>query len=523
MKCCPVLLLVAAHICISMAVEVLYVSPDNSTNISCPSQPCATLSQYLLDNGTLPVVSNVEYHFLPAEHHVLANMTLEGLHNFFIIGIVNGKSPVVLIGCSQPYVIKIIDSYFVTITNISFKHCDTTLIKTTSITSLHIVCCLSYTIENVTFLKYGFTGINLIGDSYLHNIHVKAMQFSEQCCQGVFLQYVTCLSPSWDIYKNHTHVVTLNQLFVHNYIKYRTNINIDNAGLFLHLDYTLYNVSILLVNSLFYNMDRPVLQIKSRCSHRTKGILVKNCTFKQITSAACNYIITVLVSHNNSNIKFVNCKFHSNIARLIEVQVQQRNNYECKIINMNEKLLGAITNISFVKCQFKNNSEELLTINNQLQTLGAVNVLFESLNISKNIFKKSIHEGAKIQMREVNVHMKGTLTVIGNVAESSIMKFHLCDIIMSSKIVFDSNFCTEIISLDTYIKVMEHTNITFANNRYQNDLITVESTEKYYEPHPTCLFQYMTINSNVNTKTYQLTTTSLLVKISMFIMPLDYT
>ena len=55
---------------------VLHVLPDNSsTNASCPSQqPCATLSQYLLDNGTLPVVSNVEYHFLPGEHHVPANM-----------------------------------------------------------------------------------------------------------------------------------------------------------------------------------------------------------------------------------------------------------------------------------------------------------------------------------------------------------------------------------------------------------------------------------------------------------------
>ena len=62
---------------ISTATEVLYVLPDNSTNVSCPSQPCATLSQYLLDNGTLPVVSNVEYHFLPGEHHIPANMTLE--------------------------------------------------------------------------------------------------------------------------------------------------------------------------------------------------------------------------------------------------------------------------------------------------------------------------------------------------------------------------------------------------------------------------------------------------------------
>ena len=62
---------------ISTATEVLYALPDNSTNVSCPSQPCATLSQYLLDNGTLPVVSNVEYHFLPGEHHIPANMTLE--------------------------------------------------------------------------------------------------------------------------------------------------------------------------------------------------------------------------------------------------------------------------------------------------------------------------------------------------------------------------------------------------------------------------------------------------------------
>ena len=59
--------------------DVLYVLPDNSTNVSCPSQPCATLSQYLLDNGTLPIMSNVEYHFLSGEHHVSAYMTLQDL------------------------------------------------------------------------------------------------------------------------------------------------------------------------------------------------------------------------------------------------------------------------------------------------------------------------------------------------------------------------------------------------------------------------------------------------------------
>ena len=62
---------------ISIASQILYVLPDNSTNAAgCPSQPCDTLSQYLLDNGTLPFVSNVEYHFLPGEHLVPANMIL---------------------------------------------------------------------------------------------------------------------------------------------------------------------------------------------------------------------------------------------------------------------------------------------------------------------------------------------------------------------------------------------------------------------------------------------------------------
>ena len=107
MECYQAFILIAAHFCI-VSTEILYVLPDNSTDaVSCPSQPCATLSQYLLDNGTLPVVSNVEYHFLPGEHHVPANMTLQNLHNFSIIGTVHKQSPLavlVLVDCPQPYI-----------------------------------------------------------------------------------------------------------------------------------------------------------------------------------------------------------------------------------------------------------------------------------------------------------------------------------------------------------------------------------------------------------------------------------
>ena len=158
MECYQPLILITAYIWISTATEILYVLPDNSTNaVSCPSQPCATLSQYLLDNGTLPVVSNVEYHFLPGEHHVPANMILQNLNNFSIIGVIsNSSSPVVLVGCSQPYVINIMYSYFVNINNVIFKHCID----------------MDYTIYSIDIL---------ITNSNFYNMDRNAMQIKSRC------------------------------------------------------------------------------------------------------------------------------------------------------------------------------------------------------------------------------------------------------------------------------------------------------------------------------------------------------
>ena len=68
------------------ATKILYVLPDNVSDVNCPSQPCATLGQYLLDNGSLPVLSNVEYYFLPGEHHVINVIKMEVL-NLSLIGI----------------------------------------------------------------------------------------------------------------------------------------------------------------------------------------------------------------------------------------------------------------------------------------------------------------------------------------------------------------------------------------------------------------------------------------------------
>ena len=79
MNLTEVKILVHVLIGISTATEIFYVLPDNSPNISCPSHHCATFS---LDNDTLPVVSNVEYHLLPGEHYVISTEMVVEFTNF---------------------------------------------------------------------------------------------------------------------------------------------------------------------------------------------------------------------------------------------------------------------------------------------------------------------------------------------------------------------------------------------------------------------------------------------------------
>jgi len=308
-------ILITVEICMPTVIEIFYVLPDDSTDISCLSQPCAALSEYY--NGTLPVVSNVEYQFLPGEHHIPTNMELKNLHNFSIVGIISKTSPVILVGCLQLYTINIINSQFVIIKNIIFKHCGILPKKKTKITNLQMSCCFSCKIENVTFLQYGFKGFNLIGESYLHNIKIKVMQFSEMCCQGILLQYAYTSLSGNRYWKHVPNNVTINQLLIHNYIKIKNSD--DNTGLYIHLRYLPYSVNILLTNSQFYNMDQKALLIKNRCSPAVNRIIVRNCMFKLFTAGPA---IHIKLSPNDQSVSFVNCNFLFNENYLIGISVR---------------------------------------------------------------------------------------------------------------------------------------------------------------------------------------------------------
>jgi len=211
----PQSMLVMRHFCIatvlslwiklSVLTDVLFILPNNLSNTSCPSQPCATLSQHLLDNnGTLPVVENVEYHLFPGEHLIPSNVKLYGLHNFTFVGVTKKYSPpVYIVNCLQSF-LEITNSRYFVIRNIIFKQCQDsqTYQQYSNIeTNLFLHFCWSCTIENVTFLKYGLIGLNICGISLFKNVVINLTIESTSTYMnyhGIMLAYHSSPSLSFD-------------------------------------------------------------------------------------------------------------------------------------------------------------------------------------------------------------------------------------------------------------------------------------------------------------------------------------
>ena len=207
------------------ATKVFFVVPDNSPNISCPANHCATISQYFMDNGTLSVGINVEYHLLPGEHYITTTAVLNNLQNFSLVGIINKELQLPsIIFVSTRFII--FNSYNVTITNVAFKT------KYPSNHNFQLIVCISCTIENVTLTGCSLSCKNLIGRSYLNNIVINltkspyAEEGVEDCYddQGITLWYDDHLlfkeNKSESIYKQHITTITiLNISAYHDYNK----------------------------------------------------------------------------------------------------------------------------------------------------------------------------------------------------------------------------------------------------------------------------------------------------------------
>ena len=151
-----------------------------------------------------------------------------------------------------------------------------------------------------------------------------------------------------------------------------------------------------------------------------------------------------------------------------------------------------------------NISNNLLQYSNIVEFYSCILLITGLITISKNT---AVHVNANVFLLHNCIALfQGQINISENFVESP-MLFKTSDVTFDEKIIFISNKCTKIITIESdypYIKVMQHTNITFASNEYLHDLIVFGSNMKYNNPYPFCVFQYIVTKGNLSTYTRRL-------------------
>ena len=482
------------------ASEIFYVLSDDSTNITCSSQNnCGTLSQYLLDNDTLPVMDNVEYHFLPGEYYIYANIEMRNVSNVSLTGS-DQLTPAEFVCLSRAFV-AILYSYNVTVRNLAFNcggnfgqlpiidksSLDSISIDTT-VASLVFLSCLNCAVKDIVFLKYGFAGINIFGHSYLDDININTsttVTIVDPCDPKIILLFT-----NEDNYYHDKNLITMNKL----YLTGHSRICSKHVLVFMVLVQQKYHVLITIHNSHFYDIDQAILYMST--VYPGNNLLIKNCTFSNINSSLLHpdQMMYIYIPAFNTTVSFVNCKFHSNKyhRELINVYI-----YDIDI----DGLCSNPANVSISNCSFVNND----CIMNLLYFQS-----FSKARCFTNIFISGITQflnnlvyilDSIIYTTKMAVYLKGNLTLSNNVAVKSIMHFEFGSVTFSDIVTFVSNRCTQLIKVRSalmYIKVMEYSLIKFISNVYRYHAISIEAIFNDKIIFPFCFFQYITTTNSSN-------------------------
>ena len=429
MKLCQIVVLVITLIKICATISIFYVLPDNSTGVRCPSQPCYTLQQYLEQNDSLLVVSNVEYHLLPGEHHVPSHVILIGLYNFSMVGTTRGteQPAAVIVSCLQSF-IHIHDSENVLIANVIFQQCympHSYERNYETETNLFFTFCVSCTIQTVNFKGYGFKGYDLVGNSSVNNVKIDLSYSTSSYLpfQGISLLY-TNLSSIHNYY--HTLTINATSIVCHN-DGCSSGTYTENAGIDIKLINSHSELNIFIMNSNFYYLDREVIFILNKCSLSKNLVLFFNCTFgnnKLSTTGARLPHIIIGFSRFNMTVKFFKCTFKNNEkwSYLVVLKAYDDEADMCSFPDDNQNFMR--NEAYFELCIFIQNAVPLLKIMGKHigRYLPKVNILgpIEILNNVPERYSKTVTSTYyNVAYFETTiVHLRGPVTIAYNDVEN---------------------------------------------------------------------------------------------------------
>ena len=377
------------------------------------------VNTYWIMDHCLLYVSDVEYHFLPGEHHLTNIINVEKAFNFSLNGI--GLSPASLVCRSQSYV-GVFLSYNVTITNLVFDQCNGVLLGHIT-AGLILHGCFHCKVENIYFLGYRFVGINLFLHSYIYNITINLdiIKPGPHMCRSKFILIIEH-GENYDL-------VSINHLSIGGY----NDMCYEYHEVMLIQLHKCHGMQVELCNSQFHYMNQMVLRIEMEYSGTS--LVIKNCIFMYISPKvkAIHQIFNGRFSISGVAIKFENCSFYYIVATYVlglqfVDDINNGNLYD-------HDLCVNLSKVTIENCDFIDNIGSLLDIHSIAPDCKA-NLIFKgTINFTKN-------KGYFIMYSSyMSIYMNGTITMLKNNITFNILELEQCEITVAKTITFLSNVC----------------------------------------------------------------------------------
>ena len=533
------------------ATSVYYVTPDNQSHINndCPiDHECHTLQYYLLNNSKY-FTSNTQLHFLQGNFNINADIVIDSLHNFSLVG--SGVNNTV-IECSTPSLIALINCTNTVIKNITTgSQCGSSMQPYYNIvriiqlrnalhfyvdhkpaiklhTSIYIFNSYSTMIQSVLIRTHGIFIINGLGNTSLTDIvlcdsdleilygdyDLKALQLSNK----YILQIVN--------FKYCADKTTRETVTVAEKLYYTIMVEFFQKP---------YNTEVFIEDSIFQFLKRiDLININFWYSNSNKNlVIIKGCQFLnnsgvfKINSAmiAVTYFSDVLNEKDGLNIIntdevqildsiFINNAAYHEPAIIIKLYLLP-SHYEISyftlsnctfVMNSNFVILKTLTNLVMYDIFYETFLQQFF---GKLLYQSLLKDLFCTITINNSVFISAGNDKDRnaIYCHYVILNLNGPLVFTQFKSKNdSIISIERVNVTIHGYVEFLNNNAVSLLSKIEVgsIQFKENFLLNISNNKFYEEVFSVFYDIKMYnytilqEPYPMCFIQYVSDSGNLD-------------------------
>ena len=519
------------------ATSVYFVTPDDQSHINndCPiDHECHTLQYYLLNNSKY-FTSNAQLHFLQGSFYINADIVIDSLHNFSLVG--SGVDNTI-IECSTPSLIALINCTNTSIKNITTgSQCGSSVKAYDDIAKVKNFS-LVYLDHKLTIKLYTSVFVSKSYSTLIHSVLIKTHGiFIINGLGNTSLTDISLCDSDLEIFYFDYYRLKINDEHVLQIVNFNYCVTRESKTVAEKLHYTImiefwqidYNTEVFIEDSIFQFLRRiKLININFWSSNDIKNLVtIKRCQFLSNSGVFQSNSAMITIAYSLYDV--TNKEYGLNISNTNKVQVldsifmNNTANDEPAIIIKLYSLFSyyEISDFTLSNCTFimNGNFVVLKSLTNIMQLVQPIieklfsesksKDLFCTVTITNSVF---IHSGNGKDRSAINCHnvvlnLNGPLVFTNfKNKNDSIIVVRRAYVTFYGHVEFLNNNAVSLLSKIGFgsIQFKESVLLNISNNKFYEEIFNIYYIIKFYDytllqkSYPMCFIQYISDNGNLD-------------------------